>query len=35
MLATGRRQRFTALAALHTTLERGSTLVPPPTPAAE
>ena len=35
VVATGRRQGFTALAALRTTLEGGSILVPPATPAAE
>ena len=35
VVATGRRQGFTAPAVLRTTLEGGNTLVPPATPAAE
>lgn len=35
VVGTGRRQRFTVLAALLTTLEGGSTMVPPATQATE
>ena len=35
VVATGRRQGFTALAAIRTTLEEGSIFAPPPAPSAE